>query len=84
MIIYNNRYRGPYEYDKFALNILSLHNMVEELKTYEFENTNENINSLINLYNDLNELFNLLCYKNSYDEKIYEIIIKRDGIYSDT
>ena len=46
MIIYNNRYRGPYEYDKFALNILSLHNMVEELKTYEFENTNENINSI--------------------------------------
>ena len=81
MIIYNNRYRGPYEYDKFALNILSLHNMVEELKTYEFENTNENINSLINLYNDLNELFNLLCYKNSYDEKKYEIIIKSDGIY---
>lgn len=81
MIIYNNRYRGPYEYDKFALNILSLHNMVEELKTYEFENTNENINSLINLYNYLIELFNLLCYKNSYDEKIYEIIIKRCGIY---
>ena len=84
MIIYNNRYRGPYEYDKFALNILSLHNMVEELKTYEFENTNENINSLINLYNDLNELFNSLCYKNSYDEIIYEIIMRREGIYSDT
>ena len=45
-----------------------------------FENTNENIN----LYNDLNELFNLLCYKNSYDEKIYEIIMRREGMYSDT
>ena len=84
MIIYNNRNREPYEYDKFALNILSLHNMVEELKTYEFENTNENINSLINLYNDLNELFNLLCYKNKKEEKIYEIIMRREGMCSDT
>lgn len=28
MILYNFRHRGPYEYDKFALNILQLHNEV--------------------------------------------------------
>lgn len=28
MILYNFRHRGPYEYDKFVLNILQLHNEI--------------------------------------------------------
>lgn len=32
MILYNLRYNGPYEYDKFILNICQLYNMVEDEK----------------------------------------------------
>jgi len=31
MIIYNMRYRGPYEYDKLILNVLQYHNEVMDL-----------------------------------------------------
>lgn len=31
MITYNMRYRGPYEYDKFALNILQYINLVKNI-----------------------------------------------------
>ena len=36
MIVYNFPYRGPYEYDKFVLNYLQLHNEVSFLETEEF------------------------------------------------
>lgn len=32
MILYNFRHRGPYEYDKFVLNILQLHNEIALLE----------------------------------------------------
>lgn len=32
MILYNMRYRGPYEYDKFALNIMQFVNETKRLK----------------------------------------------------
>lgn len=31
MIVYNMRYRGPYEYDKLVLNVLQYHNDVMDL-----------------------------------------------------
>ena len=30
MIFYNFRYRGPYEYDKYVLNVLQYSNMVND------------------------------------------------------
>lgn len=33
MILYNYRYRGPYEYDKFVNNILQFSNEVKRLET---------------------------------------------------
>ena len=32
MILYNYRYRGPYEYDKFICNTLQLYNDVQKLE----------------------------------------------------
>lgn len=32
MILYNMRYRGPYEYDKFILNIFQYHNEILRLE----------------------------------------------------
>lgn len=40
MIIYNMRYRGPLEYDKFVLNTFQFHNEVNGVLIKEFENSN--------------------------------------------
>ena len=32
MIVYNMRYRGPYEYDKFILNVFQFHNEMIDLE----------------------------------------------------
>lgn len=34
MILYNMRYRGPYEYDKFILNVMQFANETKRLKGY--------------------------------------------------
>lgn len=36
MIVYNNRYRGPIEYDKFILNILQFSNETNLILVNEF------------------------------------------------
>ena len=44
MILYNMRYRGPYEYDKTVLNVFQFHNEILSM-TKELEEQNEqNIN----------------------------------------
>lgn len=40
MIYYNMRYRGPYEYDKFTLNILNYINFVNDY-VYDMNNTSK-------------------------------------------
>ena len=51
MIIYNMRYRGPYEYDKLILNVLQYHNEVLGMKKkLESEDSRlENISEQIDL-----------------------------------
>ena len=40
MIVYNMRYRGPYEYDKFILNVFQFHNeMIDLEKAVNSDNT---------------------------------------------
>lgn len=39
MIVYNNRYRGPMEYDKFILNILQYSNEINMILKNEFYNS---------------------------------------------
>lgn len=43
MITYNMRYRGPYEYDKFALNILQYINLVKDITSSVNKNTENNL-----------------------------------------
>jgi hypothetical protein len=69
MILYNIRYRGPYEYDKFILNILQLNNEVNlainEINNDTMNGLNLNIqklNKIIEYYTDeeINPLQQLL------------------------
>ena len=36
MILYDFKYRGPYEYDKFILNYMQIHNEVHRVKRKSF------------------------------------------------
>ena len=43
MITYNMRYRGPYEYDKFALHILQYINLVKDITSSVNKNAENNL-----------------------------------------
>ena len=43
MITCNMRYRGPYEYDKFALNILQYINLVKDITSSVNKNAENNL-----------------------------------------
>lgn len=57
MIIYNMRNRGPYEYDKFTLNILQIHNAVELSEMYELTENKDNKEALIQMQSDINSVY---------------------------
>lgn len=57
MITYNIRYRGPYEYDKFVLNILQLYNAIKLSELNELKDLENNNNSLIAIEKVINDLY---------------------------
>lgn len=57
MIHYNMRYRGPYEYDKFILNILQLANIINLSQSKELDNEEKQLDSLINLESQINTIY---------------------------
>lgn len=58
VILYNMRERGPYEYDKFVLNILQLYNSINLVELTELQNVEENINTLNILHEKINNYYN--------------------------
>ena len=57
MIHYNMRYRGPYEYEKFVLNVLQFANEANDfLDDLEKEQSYETIKML---YDEINDLYNI-------------------------
>lgn len=74
MILYNMRNRGPYEYDKFTLNILQIHNAVTLSEMYELKDNAANRDALIEMQKNLNDIYYELVGTNSkigLAEKIY-------------
>lgn len=67
MILYNMRYRGPFEYDKFVLNIFQIHNEVKMLVRKFNENEEGN---LLDIYKDINQIYESLADKDSDGMKI--------------
>lgn len=68
MIIYNMRYRGPYEYDKFILNAFQLHNEVQRLLG---NITNDELKQLKDDSKKLDNIINSYAGENSMLENIY-------------
>ena len=76
MIFYNNRYRGPFEYDKFALNILSFHNIINELDTLEIKGTKKEFNSLKEIKDNIDIFFEEYTKANGLRNQINLSILK--------
>lgn len=60
MILYNMRNRGPYEYDKFTLNILQIHNAVTLSEMYELAENKANKDALVEMQNSINRIYTKL------------------------
>lgn len=56
MIYYNMRYRGPYEYDKFTLNILNYINFVNDY-VYDMNNTSKDYKTFKETQDEINKQF---------------------------
>lgn len=73
MINYNIRYRGPYEYDKFILNVFQYSNAI-----YDFENdmTNKGAYTTIKEIADtVDDIFDSVVRENGFNDKIYKTLI---------
>ena len=71
MIYYNMRYRGPYEYDKFTLNILNYINFVNDY-IYDMKNTSKDYKTFKETQDEINKQFETVM-KNM--ETVYTKII---------
>lgn len=70
MILYNIRYRGPYEYDKFTLNIFQLNNEIKRLQK-EFNDTS--LSQLLLKQKELNDIFNELTKEDNELDRLLSI-----------
>lgn len=70
MIIYNMRYRGPFEYDKFCLNILQFYNEVQHLTHFELSDQTGSVSQI----NDQLETM-LLQYENTHVGEAYKVLM---------
>jgi len=73
MISYNFRYRGPFEYEKFVLNILQFHNEMVMFRK-RLLSKNENSKELLNAKEDLDNLFHETM-SNSPSEELYYMLL---------
>lgn len=76
MIFYNMRYRGPYEYEKFILNILQYTNIVNEI-AHDTSDVDmwDTLNSLTN---QVDHIFNEIVGDNKLCDKVYRKFIMID------
>lgn len=77
MIYYNMRYRGPYEYDKFTLNILNYVNYVNDY-IFDANNLSEEHETFMLLQANVDEAFDK-CMNHSQEMYKYFIMNKEVG-----
>ena len=63
MIQYNMRYRGPYEYEKFILNVYQFHNEMLDIENSISDKNSENFSSAANKLNEVSEQIKTLSDK---------------------
>lgn len=79
MIFYNMRYRGPYELDKFNLNILNYVNYVNDY-IYDMNNTSDGFKTIMQLNEEINKVFENTVGDYQLSDQIYKTFIMIDMI----
>lgn len=79
MIFYNMRYRGPYELDKFNLNILNYVNYVNDY-IYDMNNTSDGFKTIMQLNEEINKVFENTVGNYQLSDQIYKTFIMIDMI----
>ena len=80
MIFYNMRYRGPYELDKFSLNIFNYVNYVNDY-IYDINNTADNYKTLKQLHDEIDKVFYNTVGDYQLSDQIYKNFIMIDMIH---
>lgn len=73
MIHYNMRYRGPYEYEKFVLNVLQYSNIAHDF-TSEIDSIKE-YQTLKEIEATVTDLFNKITAEDGLSEQVYKRLI---------
>ena len=79
MIFYNMRYRGPYELDKFSLNVFNYVNYVNEY-IYDMNNTYNEYKTLKEIQDRIDEVFYNTVGDGQLSDQIYKNFIMIDKI----
>lgn len=77
MINYNMRYRGPYEYDKFVLNIFQYSNAI-----YDFENDlseNSTFDTINSIRETVDSIFDHIIKEKGLSDSVYKDLIMLNG-----
>lgn len=80
MIFYNMRYRGPYELDKFSLNIFNYVNYVNDY-IYDINNTADNYKTLKQLQDEIDKVFYNTVGDYQLSDQIYKDFIMIDMVH---
>ena len=73
MINYNIRYRGPYEYDKFILNIFQYSNAIYD---FEYDLSNKGAYTTINELKDtVDALLDQITQEKGFSDQVYRTLI---------
>ena len=73
MINYNIRYRGPYEYDKFILNIFQYSNAIYD---FEYDLSSKGAYTTINELKDtVDTLFDQITQEKGFSDQVYRTLI---------
>ncbi len=73
MIYYNFKYRGPFEYEKFILNIFQFHNQVVLFQNQLIDD--QSTNGILNKKEELDNMFNE-CIEDKFSEKVHRLLLK--------
>ena len=82
MILYNMRERGAFEYDKFTLNVLQIHNAINLNELHELNSLSDRTDSLNEILKEVNKIYNHFIGENDnigICEKIYKQGFKFKG-----
>ena len=80
MIFYNMRYRGPYELDKFSLNIFNYVNYVNDY-IYDINNTADSYKTLKELQDEIDKVFYNTVGDYQLSDQIYKNFIMLDIVH---